>query len=235
MQMKPRVLGLTIMGALCGALPAESRVFKGVPDTAPAPEGSIRKSTLPCATFPRSTTTGFAERPGVRAASATALVAGSANALDASTPRSARIPHAKPRRGTPNPGSEAATGGGRNSRPLDGKGRRPQSSRTGPAPRNSAAPAISAVNPVPFLNTGATAAAGWPKEAQNQKKRTAATASSQRPQPHPFGFPFFRRLSFFSASSPGFGPAISPQRRGERRAIVPVLLRGTLRCLRCLR
>ena len=113
--------------------------------------------------------------------------------------------------------------------------RRSQSHRPGPAPQNSAAPAISAVNPVPFLNTGATAAAGWPKETQNQKKRTAATASSQRPQPHPFGFPFFRRLSFLSASSPDFGPAISPQRRGERRASVAVRLRGILRPLRSLR
>ncbi len=62
------------------------------------------------------------------------------------------------------------------------------------------------MNPVPFPQYR-QAEAHWPKETQNQKKGTGATASSQRLEPDPSGVPFFRLLSFLSASSPGFRPS----------------------------
>ena len=63
--------------------------------------------------------------------------------------------------------------------------------------------------PLPSTQSRRAAAAGWPKEAQNQKKGTGATASCQRLEPHPLGvrvlsspfvpfvqFPRFRLRSF---------------------------------------
>jgi len=86
-------------------------------------------------------TEGRAKHPGMRAASAAALVAGSANAWDRRMPSPAGDSSreaAKPRRGTPNPRSETAAKRGRSPRRLHGKNRKRAARAGGADPRRDA-------------------------------------------------------------------------------------------------